>query len=180
MQGDPRDGPDPANPTSFPKVNVGDPAMSRELGIQSRPVPRSTREPARPVVPVLIQVPALSSRTRASVRAALRSQRRPAARRRRLRREIRMVGCTILMASPFVLASLLIWGGRPNVLLASSRPEVDAACVDGPGTSVRPPAISISIEPSAGVPFAEYEPPVVLPGYLLPDDNCEDTAHAGS
>src|SRR5262245_25568665 len=153
--------------------------MSRELGFQPRPaVPRLTREAARPMVPVLIQVPALSSRDRASARAAVRSQRRPAARRRRLRREVRMVGCTMLMAGPLLLASLLLWGGRPNISMASARPSIDAACVED---SVRTPPVSLTIDPSALTPFAaDIEPPVVLPGYLLPDDGCEESAHAGS
>jgi hypothetical protein len=44
-----------------------------------------------------------------------------------------------------------------------------------------PPAVSISIEPVlAGAPAElESEPPVVLPGYLLPADGAEEAAHAG-
>jgi hypothetical protein len=43
-----------------------------------------------------------------------------------------------------------------------------------------PPTIRISIEPAALAPYADAESPVVFPGYLLPDDGCEEPAHAGS
>ncbi|WP_154673637.1 hypothetical protein [Singulisphaera acidiphila] len=121
--------------------------------------------------------------TRSSKRVSFRNFRRPVARRRRLRREVRMAGYTLLMASPLLLASLLLWGGRPTVSMASARPPVvEARDCDAKdlAASSRPPAISISIEPYALTPYEEVESPVVLPGYLLPDDGCEDTHHAGS
>jgi hypothetical protein len=46
-----------------------------------------------------------------------------------------------------------------------------------------PPVISISVEPLGTLPHAGTEvdlPPVILPGYLLPDDGSEEPAHAGS
>jgi hypothetical protein len=43
-----------------------------------------------------------------------------------------------------------------------------------------PPSISITIEPAVLTPIAGAESPVVFPGYLLPDDGCEEPAHAGS
>ena len=43
-----------------------------------------------------------------------------------------------------------------------------------------PPTIRISIEPVGLAPYADAESPVVFPGYLLPDDGCEEPAHAGS
>jgi hypothetical protein len=42
------------------------------------------------------------------------------------------------------------------------------------------PAISISIEPAATTPVVDAESPVIFPGYLLPDDDSEEPAHAGS
>jgi hypothetical protein len=42
------------------------------------------------------------------------------------------------------------------------------------------PAISISIEPAGLAPYIDAEAPIVFPGYLLPDDGCEEKAHAGS
>jgi len=94
-----------------------------------------------------------------------------------------MAGYTLLMASPLLLASLMLWGGRPTVTMASARPprEVSPNCdAKDLAAASRPPAISLSIEPYALTPYVEVEPPVVLPGYLLPDDGCEDTDHAGS
>lgn len=94
-----------------------------------------------------------------------------------------MAGYTLLMASPLLLASLMLWGGRPTVSMASARPQVaeDRDCdAKDLAAASRPPAISISIEPYALTPYVEVESPVVLPGYLLPDDGCEDTHHAGS
>lgn len=135
------------------------------------------------MVPVLIQVPAIPSSTRSTQRVSFRNFRRPATRRRRLRREVRMAGYTLLMASPLLLASLLLWGGRPTVSMASARtPEAEARDCDAKDLAAasRPPTISLSIEPSGLTPIVEVESPVVLPGYLLPDDGCEDTHHAGS
>lgn len=94
-----------------------------------------------------------------------------------------MAGYTVLMASPLVLVSLLLWGGHPTISMASARPSREGACdaltgeVDG---LLRPPVVSITIEPSTLAPYAEAEPPVVLPGYLLPDDGGEEPLHAGS
>ena len=156
--------------------------MNREHGLQLWPSPRTPRVTSRPAVPVLIQVPAVPSLERASRRATARLQRRPAARRRRLRREVRMAGYTLMMTAPLILASLLLWGGRPAVSMAATRPVGDCVSDDGRAdlAAARPPAISISIESATLSPCSEAEPPVVLPGYLLPDDHCEEPAHAGS
>jgi hypothetical protein len=43
-----------------------------------------------------------------------------------------------------------------------------------------PPTVSISIEPAALAPHAGADSPVILPGYLLPDDSGEESPHAGS
>lgn len=94
-----------------------------------------------------------------------------------------MAGYTMLMASPLLLASLMLWGGRPTVSMASARPQLEVSLDCEPkdlAATTRPPVISISIEPYALTPYVEAESPVVLPGYLLPDDGCEDTHHAGS
>ncbi len=86
-----------------------------------------------------------------------------------------MAGYALLTGMPLALAALLLWGGRPA---ESSTPDRGAIAADRP-TAPRPPAISISIDPTALAPYAEVEPPVVLPGYLLPVDNAEEAAHAG-
>lgn len=59
--------------------------------------------------------------------------------------------------------------------VGASREGKGAACA-----AAHPPTISLSIDPAALAPYAEVESPVVFPGYLLPDDGCEEPAHAGS
>src|SRR4051812_31803837 len=119
-------------------ANVGDPAMNQEPGLQTWPALRSPRDDSRPIVPVLIQVPTLPPRKRTTKRAAARPHRHPAARRRRLRREVRMAGYTVLMASPLVLASLLLWGGRPTISMASARPSPGGPCEPGTADPAEP------------------------------------------
>jgi hypothetical protein len=42
------------------------------------------------------------------------------------------------------------------------------------------PAVVLSLEPTGVLPDSEDDAPVVLPGYLLPDDGHEEPAHEGS
>lgn len=87
------------------------------------------------------------------------------------------------MTSPLILASLLLWGGKPTVTLASSQAAVESPLRDEMkelAEASRAPGISISIDPYALTSDVEYEPPVVLPGILLPDDGGEESHHAGS
>jgi len=166
---------------------VGDRAMNREQGLQSWPKPKSRPAfSASTVLPVLIQVPAIPAtlhrqRWGKSAGGVRNDTRRPGSRpRRRLRREVRLTGYALLC----IVA--LIW--LPRMLLLRS----ESAAVEthsGRGAAHRgrdraayatAPAISISIEPTTLAPYADVEPPVVFPGYLLPDDGCEEPAHAGS
>jgi hypothetical protein len=39
--------------------------------------------------------------------------------------------------------------------------------------------VSLSIEPTGLMPSVTPEPPVVLPGYVLPDDGVEEPSYAG-
>jgi hypothetical protein len=41
------------------------------------------------------------------------------------------------------------------------------------------PSVLLSIETTGAAADADNETPVVLPGYLLPDDNHEEAAHEG-
>ena len=119
---------------------------------------------------VLIQVPTVRAvrqarRPSVSAMARVRSQGlvRP---RRRLRREVRLAGSVILMIAPLALAVARLFS-------ASGSPD------DAPAdfAAVRPPAVWLSIE----APVTEPVGPVVLPGYVLPDDGSgsEEPAHAG-
>ena len=48
---------------------------------------------------------------------------------------------------------------------------------EAPGASA---AVALSTEPAPLVRGNDTEVPVVFPGYLLPDDSLEDSAHEGS
>ena len=43
-----------------------------------------------------------------------------------------------------------------------------------------PGVVVLSIEPAGAGPGTDTEVPVVFPGYVLPDDSLEDSAHEGS
>jgi hypothetical protein len=82
-----------------------------------------------------------------------------------------------------LLIAVLVWapGMIRGVTPAGAMSDPGGAGCGGNGHALAaPPAISISIEPAALAPYAEAESPVVFPGYLLPDDGCEEPAHAGS
>jgi hypothetical protein len=157
--------------------------MSDDQGLQTWPTTSSQRTSDRPVVPILIQVPALPALMSPSARPSLRvrAATSPHRRRRRLRREVRVAAYAMMLAAPLVSAPLWIWGEWSSTAPRAARPE-PACAADGKDLAVahHPPVISISIEPATGVTGAEAEPPVVFPGYLLPDDDSEEPAHAGS
>lgn len=128
----------------------------------------------------MIRVPAVRSPVAArrvaaapSARFRSRTGRRPyVATRRRLRREWRLAGGVLSLALPLALAALLL-----RTAPAAGRPT------DGPGLATaaartNPPAVTLAVEgvTAAGSAFAA---PVVLPGYLLPDDGAEEPVHAG-
>jgi hypothetical protein len=82
-----------------------------------------------------------------------------------------------------LLLALVVWVAPALTNLGPlllPRSEGAAARDAGPGMRGGRPTISISIEPPVLLPYAEARPPVVFPGYLLPDDGCEEPAHAGS
>jgi hypothetical protein len=156
--------------------------MSDDQGLQTWPTTTSRPISDRPVVPILIQVPAFPAPTsrsawpRVRARAATSPQRR-----RRLRREVRVAAYALMLAAPLVSAPVWIRGEWSSTVPGAARPE-PAPAAEGTDRAVahHPPVISISIEPAAGVTGTEAEPPVVFPGYLLPDDDSEEPAHAGS
>jgi hypothetical protein len=106
------------------------------------------------VVPVLIQVPALSASAR---RAALRPVGRR--RRRRLRREVRVAGSALLFGVPLAWGLLAFWGGRPDAVASTAPCPPDYS------------AVSISLDVEA--------PPRVVLEDVVPDIGCEETVHAG-
>ena len=117
--------------------------------------------------------------------------------RRRLRREVRVTGCALLAFLPFVCVCTLGWQSRSSQLLAASisnelaGSQVQHAAQDrrdharSTNSSVVEPIglpsfAVLSIDPAALAPGPAMEVPVVLPGYLLPDDSLEESSHAGS
>jgi len=139
-------------------------------------------------VPVLIQVPMVrparrkpkpARRASATATARFRANaiphrgHRP---KRRLRKGVRVSGYAVLAAVSFGLAALLLRGGAgastSGVAPRADHPQVAAA-------SVRPPAVSLTVEGAPGASPVEPATPVILPGYLLPDDGVEESTHAG-
>jgi hypothetical protein len=109
------------------------------------------------------------------------------------------MGCALLTIAPLLSLCTLGWPGRPGRILACAIPdtahpgtEVDAhvsARVPDPGSQQSADAGSgigssevttLAIEPGAVDPGSDGRVPVIFPGYVLPDDGFEDTAHAGS
>ncbi|MGO9810275.1 MAG: hypothetical protein ACLP53_05735 [Isosphaeraceae bacterium] len=116
--------------------------------------------------------------------------------RRRLRRQVRVAGYTLLGLLPLLLA----WSrwtdaqsvrhpGSRLLLLPSHRSGREAP--DG-GTdpeawnsasaavTTSPAPVLLSIEPVGTAVDSDTETPVVFPGYLLPDDHHEEPVHEGS
>jgi hypothetical protein len=144
---------------------------------------------APPSLNLLIEVPAVKIKPNVNTRRAwggTARSRRIALRgrsRRRLRREVRLAGCALLFMAPVVSACTMGWSSRANRFVACAvaadqrllGPDAGRATTTAsPGVFVR------STEPAIAAPAAEAGVPVIFPGYVLPDDTFEDTAHAGS
>jgi hypothetical protein len=167
--------------------------MSRVQGLQTWPTPahlpfgyddadhpayahaRARRLDRQGLPPVLIQVPLVTparvrrlggrAETRARVHGRSITYRpgkpRP---RRRLRREIRLMGSILMMVAPLIVATVLL----RNV--STTRDAAD-------GGDVRPAPVSLSSDVRR--PSFNREPLVIFPGYLLPEDRGEEASHAG-
>jgi len=182
---------------------VGGAAMSRTEALPTNPNPMPmplTESGFVHPAPVLIQVPHVRpnpTRGLHSVRHAettLRPRGAPQP-RRRLRREVRVAGYTLLALFPLVLA-LSHWNDPRSIphsatrLLSlpshrSQREAVDGGADRGAWISASavtfPPAqVLLSIEPVGTAVDCDAETPVVFPGYLLPDDHHEEPVHEGS
>ncbi len=120
-----------------------------------------------------------------------RDVRRP---KRRLRRQVRVAGYTLLGLLPLVLAwsrwtdaqSIEHPGSRLSSL-PSHRSGADADVGTDPGVwnsaaavPASPAPVLLSIEPVGTAVDSDTETPVVFPGYLLPDDHHEEPVHEGS
>jgi hypothetical protein len=140
--------------------------------------PRSetTSDVARPVMPILIQVPAL--------RAPLRRPARVRTRRRRLRKEVRVAGLTMMSVLPVGLLLLALGGAQP---IERPLPEQVSTAPQKASNVIRrdaanPPLLAIatpSVEASAPIPSASTCVPVVFRGYLLPAEGPEEPEYEG-
>jgi hypothetical protein len=129
---------------------------------------RSTSDVERPDMPILIQVPALT--------ASSRRMSRPGPRRRRLRREVRVAGLTMMSMLPLTLLFLTLGGARPSDRTAMA--VVDRLPTATSGAEVIADVVlTFETERPGQAPNATV--PVVFPGYLLPVDGFEEPAHAG-
>jgi hypothetical protein len=150
--------------------------------------------------PVLILVPhvrpssthcsSFAGSTAASPR--LSGVRRP---RRRLRRQVRVAGYTLLGLLPLLLAwnhwtdaqAIQHPGSRlpspPSHRFGGEAPDggTEPGAWNSASTATTSPTpVSLSIEPVGTAVDSDTETPVVFPGYLLPDDHHEEPVHEGS
>jgi hypothetical protein len=128
------------------------------LPTQSRPLPIGA-------LPILISVPKLTAHVRGP---------RPCG-RRRLRREVRVAACALLALLPVSMALVAFAGNRLPTLAAG-------LTIAGPDEATPRPTAVISLEPLEPVVVTvrrELEPPVILPGILLPVDTTEESSDGG-
>lgn len=91
-----------------------------------------------------------------------------------------MAGSVLLGGLPTIIALLTLWGARPVAGNPAEPAAVGSPTRPGFAAAVSEPTISLSIEPIGLAPASEPQTPVILPGYILPDDGPEETCHAGS
>jgi len=91
------------------------------------------------------------------------------------------VTCYALLTTiPLAIVVVFVSGGLPGTLFgAVPAAKIEAVRAETARVPMAP-VITISIDPTVLVPAREGEPPVVFPGYLLPDDGSEEPANAGS
>lgn len=137
----------------------------------------------RKALPVLIQVPAIETESRGY------ASRRPSAthiraKKRRLRREVKLVGMGFLLSLPVVAVMSLVLvqlGTNTNSTMPKVEFSGQANSVDSGlsfGISVEP--ISSPSSVSASSPASvESIPCISLQGFVLPDREVEESNHAG-
>jgi hypothetical protein len=171
--------------------------MSQSDTLSMMPAIRSDRDLSLSLE-VLIEVPELKGsrmgrgKSRSPGRAAT-SRPKYVSTKRRLRREVRVAGCALLALMPLISACTMGWSSRPGRVVACSIADTtaennslaptaprDQALQSGTDALGSTGAIVLSVEPVGLVPGNDSEVPVVFPGYLLPDDSLEDSAHEGS
>jgi hypothetical protein len=120
-------------------------------------------------------------------------RRRP---RRRLRRGVRIAAFSLMALLPTLGGGAIGWANRAaNLPFSNASASIPAGSRDREaGTSrsdrfvAEPAKATIDVhsvflesnEPVTVAPVADVEIPVIIPGYLLPDDRLEEPAHEGS
>ncbi len=127
----------------------------------------TTTDVVRPDLPILIQVPALTTSRRGISRS------KP---RRRLRKEVRFAGLTMMSAVPVGLLLLTLGGARP--VDRPHKPVATVAAIEREWTNA--PRVSLSIEAAHPTQSERCAAPVEFSGYVLPVDGPEEPAHAGN
>jgi hypothetical protein len=131
---------------------------------------RTTSDVARPIVPILIQVPSLTAPARRSAGARRR--------RRRLRKEVRVAGLTMMSVLPVGFLLLALGGAQPVERPARSKVPTAVA----PARTVEAPCdrdASVELADAPVASIASAPVPVVFHDYLLPVDGPEEPDHAG-
>jgi hypothetical protein len=141
---------------------------------------------------VLIEVPKVQPpRVRQREMTASREAWRPVSPRRnrprRLRRGVRLAAWSLMALMPTLGGGALGWANLAT--RAAGPPAWNASgLIRGEDREVEPTTASIDVrsvflesnEPVVGAPVSDLEVPVMIPGYLLPDDSLEEPAHEGS
>jgi hypothetical protein len=175
--------------------------MSRTDALPPMPTARSRRAVPRSLS-LLIEVPMAKTGPIRHPRGTIskhrgRSSPRLRPQKRRLRREVRVAVCALLALAPLCWACSLEWSSRLNRALdcaaAASPPRAGGLdrhafpgrqrrpFGDGPASPIGPPrVVLLRIEPAVVAPGFDTEVPVVVPGYVLPEDSAQESAHEGS
>ncbi len=131
--------------------------MTTTLELAGRP--RVTSDVARPIVPILIQVPNLKAPARRS----------GPARRRRLRKEVRYAGLTMMSVLPVGFLLLILGGAQP----------VERPARGSVAREAEAPRVAVASVALVDTPVVSAPAPVVFRDYLLPVDGPEEPDHAG-
>ena len=152
---------------------------------------RDWQAPRHTLAPVLIRVPDLSAAAGAARRRRRAEGRQSLRRKRRLRKEVRLVGSAFLLLCAPLAWSILTSVGPHHHHHQAEPVGVSAQLMsiemDGPAFASASPGeaprrVPRPVEPALATPARPRDDmaPVVLPGYVLPDDGSEEPAHAGS
>ncbi len=134
----------------------------------------------RPNLPVLIQVPEIEPRShRSGVRRPSTTHFRT--KKRRLRREVKLVGLGLLLGIPLsglIFAPLASWANHVSESAEASANAEAGSSIPSFSVSVEPISSSSSVSASSSS-FIETIPNITLQGFVLPDREVEESNHAG-